>query len=60
MHLLKRFLRNVAGQDLIEYSLLIVFVLIASGLILHQTGTSVTPIWVAGNAATTLAAETAS
>jgi Flp pilus assembly pilin Flp len=43
------FLRDDAGQDLVEYSLLIVFVLIASTLIMQNTGSSVIPVWVAGN-----------
>jgi Flp pilus assembly pilin Flp len=50
MDTVHRFLRNEAGQDLVEYSLLIVFVLIASTIILQQTGSSVVPIWVAGDA----------
>jgi Flp pilus assembly pilin Flp len=49
MHTLKTLLRSEAGQDLVEYSLLIVFVLIASAIFLHNTGTSITPVWAAGN-----------
>jgi len=48
MGILKRFLLDESGQDLIEYSLLIVFVLIASTVIMQQTGSSVVPAWVAG------------
>jgi Flp pilus assembly pilin Flp len=44
------FLRDETGQDLIEFVLLIVFVLIASTIILTQTGSSMVPVWVAGNA----------
>jgi Flp pilus assembly pilin Flp len=50
MDTVRRFLLNEAGQDLIEYSLLIVFVLIASSIILRQTGSSVIPVWAAGDA----------
>lgn len=50
------FLRDEAGQDLIEYSLMIVFVLIASTIILQQTGSSIVPVWIAGNTAVANAA----
>lgn len=49
MGTVNRFLINEAGQDLIEYSLLIVFVLIASTIIFQQTGSSVTTIWANGS-----------
>jgi Flp pilus assembly pilin Flp len=49
MDTVKRFLLDEAGQDLIEYTLLIVFVLIASTIILQQTGSAIVPIWVAGS-----------
>ena len=60
MGTVKRFLHNEAGQDLVEYSLLIVFVLIASTIVLQQTGSSVVPVWVAGSNITHLAAVEAS
>jgi Flp pilus assembly pilin Flp len=50
MDTLKRFWLDEVGQDLVEYSLLIVFVLIASEIILQQTGSAVVPIWSAGSA----------
>ncbi|HEY3839847.1 MAG TPA: hypothetical protein VGL72_24920 [Bryobacteraceae bacterium] len=60
MGTVNRFLHNEAGQDLIEYSLLIVFVLIASAIVLQQTGSSVVPVWVAGSSITHAAAIEAS
>ena len=50
MDTVRRFLLNEAGQDLIEYSLLIVFILIASSIILRQTGSAVVPVWAVGDA----------
>jgi hypothetical protein len=49
MDTLKGFWLNEAGQDLVEYSLLLTFVLIASAIFLQQTGSSVVPVWVAGS-----------
>ena len=49
-----------AGQDLIEYSLLLVFLLIAAFFILEATGSSTLPIWAAGSSITANAAASAS
>jgi Flp pilus assembly pilin Flp len=49
MDTVNRFSQDEAGQDLVEYSLLIVFILIATAIILQQTGSSITPIWAAGS-----------
>jgi len=49
MDTVHRFLLDESGQDLIEYSLLIVFVLIASSIVMMQTGASIVPTWAAGN-----------
>jgi Flp pilus assembly pilin Flp len=49
MNFLKAFLREQTGQDLIEYSLLLVFVLIASAVFIQGTGTSIATIWAAGS-----------
>jgi len=49
MDTLKTFLRDENGQDLVEWSLLILFVLIASAVFMHQTGSAMVPVWVAGN-----------
>ena len=37
------------GQDLVEYSLLLALIALASFLILQQTGFSVQPIWAGGS-----------
>jgi Flp pilus assembly pilin Flp len=49
MGIVYMFLRDDSGQDLIEYSLMIVFVLIASAIVMQQTGSSIVPVWVVGN-----------
>jgi Flp pilus assembly pilin Flp len=49
MDTVNRFLLNELGQDLVEYTLLIVFILIATVLYFQQTGSSVNSIWVAGS-----------
>lgn len=48
MQIVKQFLLDESGQDLVEYSLLIVFVLIASTIVLQETGSSVVPVWKTG------------
>jgi Flp pilus assembly pilin Flp len=53
MDFLRWFVDDEAGQDLIEYSLLLVFVLIASSIFMQQTGSSIVPVWTAGNATVT-------
>jgi Flp pilus assembly pilin Flp len=45
MDLLRRFLRDEQGQDLIEYSLLMAFVALASAAIVVEEGGSITGIW---------------
>jgi Flp pilus assembly pilin Flp len=45
MDLLKRFLRDEGGQDLIEYTLLIAFVSLASAALMVSTGSSLSGIW---------------
>jgi len=60
MDTVHRFLLDESGQDLIEYSLLIVFVLIASSIVMLQTGASIVPTWAAGNSIISGAAQTAS
>jgi len=50
---LKRFLRDEQGQDLIEYTLLMAFVALASAAIFTSAGASVKTIWT--NADTNLA-----
>jgi Flp pilus assembly pilin Flp len=46
------------GQDLVEYTLLLALVALASFLILQQTGASTQPIWAAGSAQLQDAAQT--
>lgn len=45
MTLLKSFLREEDGQDLVEYTLILAFVALASAALLTTAGTSVRGIW---------------
>ena len=47
--LLRRFLRDEQGQDLIEYTLLLAFVCLASAALFISAGGSVSGIWSATN-----------
>ena len=49
MSLLKQFVHDDSGQDLIEYTLLLAFVGMASAMIFIGTGKSVQGIWTATN-----------
>jgi Flp pilus assembly pilin Flp len=42
------FIRNEQGQDLIEYTLLMAFIALASAAIFTQAGSSVNSIWKSG------------
>lgn len=57
---LKIFWSEEDGQDLIEYSLLIVFIAIACAAIVGAGGSSVTPIWSQANTQLSAANTTAS
>jgi Flp pilus assembly pilin Flp len=46
----KQFLRDESGQDLIEYTLLMAFVALASASIFISAGGSINAIWQTGNA----------
>ena len=46
---LKSFLRDDQGQDLIEYTLLLAFVALASAALFISAGTSVNQIWSMAN-----------
>jgi Flp pilus assembly pilin Flp len=46
---LKNFTREEDGQDLIEYSLLIVFIAVACAAIVGTGGSATTPIWSHAN-----------
>jgi len=47
---LNRFLRNEEGQDLIEYTLLLAFVCLASAALFISAGGSISGIWTTANA----------
>ena len=57
---LTNFLRDEQGQDLIEYTLLIAFVALASAALFLGAGGSITAIWSATNTQLANAATTAS
>jgi Flp pilus assembly pilin Flp len=47
--LITEFLLDQTGQDLIEYSLLLAFVALASGAVFTGVGSSVGGVWTAAN-----------
>jgi len=47
--ILKSFLRDEQGQDLIEYTLLLAFVALASAALFITSGTSINAIWTVAN-----------
>ena len=49
MSTMRRFLKDEQGQDLIEYSLLVAFICLASAAIFVDTGGSMSGIWGAAN-----------
>ena len=57
--MLKRFLQEEQGQDLIEYTLLMAFVALASAALFISSGASVSSIWSTTNAELSTAASTA-
>jgi Flp pilus assembly pilin Flp len=57
MNLLSTFLKDEQGQDLIEYTLLLAFIALASASIFISAGGSISGIW--GNASTQLSAANA-
>ena len=50
MHRMFQFLKDERGQDLIEYTLLIAFVALASAALFIGAGGSISAIWNATNA----------
>lgn len=52
MKLVKNFLRDEAGQDLIEYALLLAFVCLFSAAVFVSVGKEVSGIWSVANATT--------
>ncbi len=57
---LKQFLRDEQGQDLIEYTLLMAFVALASASIFISAGSSVNTIWQSASTQLSAAATSAS
>ena len=53
--MLKRFLQDEQGQDLIEYTLLLAFVCLATSALFVSSGGSLSGIWNAGNSRLTAA-----
>ncbi len=49
MHFMKNFFRDDSGQDLIEYTLLLAFVALASAALFIGAGGSVQGIWTQTN-----------
>lgn len=49
MTLLKNFIREDQGQDLIEYTLLLAFVALASAALFINAGASINSIWTTAN-----------
>ncbi|MGQ9633108.1 MAG: Flp family type IVb pilin [Bryobacteraceae bacterium] len=58
--MLWNFLREEEGQDLIEYTLLLAFMVVAAAAIYMEVGTKVSSIWTAANGALDQAAGAAS
>ena len=58
--ILTRFLSDEQGQDLIEYTLLLAFVCLASAALFLSAGGSVAGIWTSANTDLTTANTTAS
>ena len=59
MTILKQFLRDEQGQDLIEYTLLLAFVALASAALFISAGGSVNTIWSVANSRLSVAAASA-
>jgi Flp pilus assembly pilin Flp len=58
--LVKNFIREESGQDLIEYTLLLAFIALASASLFLSAGSSVSGIWQTGSTQLSNAAVTAS
>ena len=59
-NMMKNFLNDEQGQDLIEYTLLMAFVALASAALFIAAGTSVNQIWCIANSQLSAAATSAS
>ena len=60
MKIIKAFLIEEEGQDLVEYTLLLAFVCLASAALFISAGTSIGTIWSSANSALANAALAAS
>lgn len=60
IQMLKHFLSNEQGQDLIEYTLLLAFVALASAALFISAGGSINQIWTITNTTLNNAAKSAS
>jgi Flp pilus assembly pilin Flp len=60
MNLIKSFLQDEQGQDLIEYTLLLAFVCLASAALFISAGGSISGIWTATNSRLAVANTSAS
>ena len=58
--LFRQFVRDEQGQDLIEYTLLLAFVALASAALFIGAGTSINSIWTTANTQLSNAASSAS
>lgn len=58
-NLIKNFLVEEQGQDLIEYTLLLAFVCLASAALFINVGTSISTIWTTASGITSNAASAA-
>jgi Flp pilus assembly pilin Flp len=58
VNLFKNFVRDEQGQDLIEYTLLLAFVCLASAALFINAGTGMNVIWTSANSAVNKAATT--
>jgi Flp pilus assembly pilin Flp len=60
LNVMKRLWQNEQGQDLIEYTLLMAFVALASAALFVSSGAYVSEIWSVGNTSLSSAAGAAS
>ncbi|MCS7314512.1 MAG: Flp family type IVb pilin [Bryobacterales bacterium] len=59
MKLVKNFLRDESGQDLIEYALLLAFICLFSAAVFVSVGQQVSGIWSVANTTTSSAKQAA-
>jgi len=60
MTMLKNFLRDEQGQDIVEYTLLLAFVALASAALFISAGGSISGIWTTANSRLSVANASAS